>query len=344
MKTDTNTLIFIAVFPPPFGGVTVKDKLFYDAIKKYRKVEVIDIFAAKRNKFLIPFLLLKCVFYFIKGSAIVYGLDTKRLKFFLRIHQYFKKSLKKTTVIAMGGYFPQHIRSSKALQKSLVNVKSIWVETEGMRQQLIQQYFQNIFVFPNPKSGIGACKPRIRKENEALKLVFFSQISEEKGVGDIIEAVNYLNKHKDIVYSLDFYGHISDNIHEKFEEFLIENESVSYKGVFDSTQFNIYQKLNEYDILLFPSHWEGEGVPGILVEAKMAGLAIITSNKNYNCEIVRSNEGEGIVLNGNYTSELVKALIRLYNTPDELIKIKKCSFASRKRYALEEYFSILHTL
>lgn len=45
--------------------------------------------------------------------------------------------------------------------------------------------------------------------------------------------------------------------------------------------------------LLLPSKWSGEGVPGALVESKMAGIAAIVSDWNFNAEIVK-NDSEGI--------------------------------------------------
>jgi glycosyltransferase involved in cell wall biosynthesis len=35
--------------------------------------------------------------------------------------------------------------------------------------------------------------------------------------------------------------------------------------------------LRNYDALIFPSYYQGEGHPGVLVEAMMAGLPIITT-------------------------------------------------------------------
>ena len=94
---------------------------------------------------------------------------------------------------------------------------------------------------------------------------------------------------------IDIYGHIVDDFKEKFEKFIDENNNVTYQGVFDATKNNVYEKLHEYDILLFPSRWKGEGVPGILIESKMAGIVPIVSDHLYNSEIVLNNI-EGIVL------------------------------------------------
>lgn len=69
----------------------------------------------------------------------------------------------------------------------------------------------------------------------------------------------------------------------------------------------------------------------------MAGLAIIASNCSYNKEIIREDKNEGIILKENFSYEMEKYIHQLYNMPEKLYDIKKASYASRKRYSLEEY-------
>ena len=138
--------------------------------------------------------------------------------------------------------------------------------------------------------------------------------------------------------------HVVPDFKEEFEAFLPASNHVRYCGVFDSAKDNVYQKLNEYDVLLFPTRWEGEGVPGILVEAKMAGLAVIASRQNYNAELVREDLQEGILLNDQYAEEMFQAIGLLSKQSDKLQTIKNASYTSRKRFSLEEYQSLLETL
>ena len=68
--------------------------------------------------------------------------------------------------------------------------------------------FEYVEIFPNPKSQLGICYPQNAHKNKELKLVYFSQISREKGVEEIILFVGLLNNKTEISYKLDFYGHI----------------------------------------------------------------------------------------------------------------------------------------
>lgn len=131
---------------------------------------------------------------------------------------------------------------------------------------------------------------------------------------------------------------------EKFEEFVNKSPNVKYCGVFDSTKSSVYKKLNEYDILLFPTHWKGEGVPGILVEAKMAGLAVIASPMNFNAEIIREDNKEGFLLEKDYAVEMAEIIKKCAENRELLKSIKEESYKSRKRYSINEYEKMLEKI
>lgn len=335
----------IGVYPPPYGGATVKCKLFCEMLRKGgENVKQIDIYEMSRDKKRIPLIFNKCIEAFRSKAEIVYCLDSKRLWMIMSLQSVFKKSFNRTTVLVIGGVFHETVLKYKKLGKNLKLVKGIWVETEGMKQKLVDMGYNNIEVFPNPKSEIGCCEPRVSKEKEPLKLLFFSQISKEKGVKDIIKLVHFLDTSKKINYSLDFYGQIVGEFKKEFEEFVSKSPNVKYCGVFDSTKSSVYKKLNEYDILLFPTHWKGEGVPGILVEAKMAGLAVIASPMNFNAEIIREDNKEGFLLEKDYAVEMAEIIKKCTENRELLKSIKEGSYKSRKRYSINEYEKMLEKI
>lgn len=287
------------------------------------KIKGIDVYEASRKKSKSISVILKCIQAFKSDNPVVYCLDSKRLKALLFLQSFFRKSLSRTTVLAIGGVFHETIAECPSFENKLKKVKSIWVETEGMREKLLDKGFINIEIFPNPKSEEGCCEPRLFEAQQSLRLVYFSQISREKGVEDIMEWVCLEESCKRILYQLDFYGHVTPDFEEEFYKFIQRYSNVNYCGIFDSTKQNVYKKLNEYDILLFPSHWDTEGVPGILVEAKMSGVAVIASNKSFNQEIICEQNNEGIILKSDNVSEMEKAINLLYHNRELLMKIKK---------------------
>ena len=48
-----------------------------------------------------------------------------------------------------------------------------------------------------------------------------------------------------------------------------------------------YNTLAQYNVMLFPTFWPGEGFPGVLIDALMAGLPVIASDWHFNSDIVQ---------------------------------------------------------
>ena len=51
-----------------------------------------------------------------------------------------------------------------------------------------------------------------------------------------------------------------------------------------------YETLSKYDVMLFPTYWDGEGFPGIAIDAYISGLPIIASDWSMNKEVVEDGK------------------------------------------------------
>lgn len=335
-------VIFLCELPPPFGGVTVKNKLLLDqAFTGDYGASVIDFGRVKRNSISAIPVFTSMVAAFLRHDVIIYGFGShKRQKAALRIQSIFggEKSLSKTINLVMGGNYQQYLEKDAVLTELLERIKVNLVETEGMREDFIKLGLKKTEVFPNARTRDAEREPTDHQGR--LKCVFFSKICEEKGVDYIISEFNHIDNNQ---ISLCFYGHVDENIREAFDSFVQSHENVSYAGVFDATKEDVYKELNQYDVLLLPTKWKGEGVPGVLVEAKMAGIAAVVSDCNYNAEIVRDGI-EGIVLKNLAEGELSSVLLSLFSDNTLLNKLKRGSFESRERYAIDSYLNMLRNL
>ena len=327
-------IVFIGELPPPYGGVAVKDKLVYQAIFKELNTKMIDLVECKRNPIKIPYIFSKIVFEMMKGKKIIIGVGTpKRRKILLQMQKFWggEKNLKNVLLLGMGGCMHQIDSKDPKMRKLMCRISSIWVETTGMILEMQKLGINNVFLFPNCRSDICSVPPR-ECEQGVLKLVFFSRICPEKGVDIIIDAADRFPDG----CTLDFYGELAVDYKDTFELFLQNHPNITYHGVFDATKNDIYQELNQYDIMLLPSRWVGEGVPGALVESKMAGITAIVSDWNFNREVV-VDEVEGIVLKTCNPDTLIKSINRLYSNNKLTMSMKREAFASRSRYDIETY-------
>lgn len=97
-----------------------------------------------------------------------------------------------------------------------------------------------------------------------------------------------------------------------FDEHLADIAMFEYKGLLQPEE--VIPTLQEYDALIFPSHYVGEGCPGILVKALSAGLPIIASDWKYNSEFV-TNGLNGFLCETFNPTAYVDAIIQLCNEP-----------------------------
>ena len=113
-------------------------------------------------------------------------------------------------------------------------------------------------------------------------MCFVSRVEQSKGLDTLKELAELLDKEglSDQV-KIDFYGQKTD---EYFDCYLSSIKMFEYCGVLQPDE--IVPRLKQYDALIFPSHYAGEGCPGILVEALFASIPIIASNWKYNGEFV----------------------------------------------------------
>lgn len=326
-------VVYIGEFPSPFNGVSVKNDLLYQEFSKIQKMKILDIAECKRQPFKIPIVALKLLLYLLVAEQVIVGVGTdNRRKFIMQLRKILRgnKGLSSLVMIAMGGRLHLTTSSDKFMKKLLSKCGRIIVETKGINDGLENMGIKNCIVIPNCRSKKGDFPP---VENiEITKFVYFSIVCEEKGMEDIREAIPKLVGK----YSIHIYGEVVERYKNVFENFLQENPKILYKGVFDGAKDNVYRELNQYDVMLFPSHWKGEGVPGALVESKMAGITAIVSDWNFNKEVV-INGIEGIV----YTDSLAVEMNRLISDRSMLKSMKLAAYDSRKRYYTSTYRKLL---
>ena len=323
-------IYYLGAFPPDYGGVTVKNQNLYNALKERIEIEKIDFNLIKRKN------LREIVHFFAivfkRNNRFVIGVSGKKTrKRFTQLLYYFnRKAMCNSIILLMGGTASNDIVSDAEYLKCARGYKKIYAETESMVKILKDAGLHNGEYYPNGRH----CPQKIMEINASdgqLKCVFMSAIRPEKGVDIILEAAKIMSD-----VSFTFYGEINERFRYEFEKSVANMKNVNYKGIFTGNTEAIYNELSQYDILLLPTRWKAEGVPGIFVEAKIAGLAIITSAQNYNSEIIKNGK-EGIILKENNAKNLVNALKIINQDREVLMDLKEGSLVSAKKFFIENY-------
>ncbi len=319
--------VFIGEMPPPFGGVAVKDKILYQEVYRSAGVKMLNLVECKWKPWKIPLVGLELLWLLLIADNVIVGVGSNQRRKVIMCLRYVlrgNRGLSSIRMIMMGGVVQDIVKKDSFLKKLLINTGTIWVETEGMKKGLESQGFRNIRIFPNCRTEEGSLPP-VKCENK-IRYVFFSRICKQKGVTAIFRSVDRWTGN----WSLDFYGEIEKEYEEEFHALMKEYPQAVYHGVFDATTKDLYRELNQYDVLLFPSEYTTEGVPGVLVEAKMAGITMAVSDSSFNSEIV--NDGvDGVVIRSDLAEELNSLSFEMIN----IMKIN--SFDSRKKYSISSY-------
>jgi glycosyltransferase involved in cell wall biosynthesis len=100
----------------------------------------------------------------------------------------------------------------------------------------------------------------------ARRFVFLSQITVEKGVHVLLDALDRL----DSSYTVDFFGPIRNaKLGRRLEA------SGRYRGVVAPAR--VLDVLRDYDVLVLPTFSPEEGIPGAIIEAFSIGMPVIST-------------------------------------------------------------------
>lgn len=323
---------YFGSFPPPYGGVTVKNNLLFDNLKELLGDALIkvDTQQAKKN----PLLLLRQGALLLlnqKDSFVIATAGTQRRRITLFLNKYNPGALHRSVLIVMGGHFAERIRDDAPYIQALGNYRRIFVETEAMIRELQNLGLKNAALYPNCRCRPTQTSPVVPNYEKLLRCLFFSLISIDKGADRVLEAARALPH-----VQFDFYGSVDPEYEETFRVKAEQIPNAAYHGVFQVNGENVYRKLNEYDVLLLPTAMPHEGVPGILVESKIAAIPAIVSNVCYNAEIIEDGIS-GIVLRENTVEALTEAIACYDRDRDLLRRHKEGALHSAEKYYVENY-------
>ena len=316
-----------------FDGQTVKTRILTEELVRVlgkNHVKQIDTHNSKKHFFK---LFLQIVYAFVKYKNIVILPAQNGVKVLVPLCCFLNKFFKrKIFYIVIGGWLPQYLRNKRKLLKQLKKFNGIFVETATIKKLLNCINLDNVCVMPN-------CKDlQILSENELVyrqvkpyKLCTFSRVMKEKGIEDIVNIVQSINQQKgEIVYELDIYGQVDPKQMEWFEQLRKKfPQYIRYVGVvlFDQS-VNI---LKNYSVLVFPTHFYTEGIPGTIIDAYASGVPVITSRWESFEDVCREGETSISYTMGN-NDELRDKLIQILKDKEQIFEMKKNCLEEAYKY------------
>ena len=296
-------------------GETMKNRILLKYLsKEFDKIHIVDT----RHRFARLYHMIKYLFLmlFYRNTKVIFSASSFVTYKLIKIASCLLWDFNKITYWVIGGRFAEFIEEGKIKKELYLKMNRILVEGNAMTDKLKQLGFYNVITVPNFKEITYLPTLKASEEN-VTKFVFLSRIIPQKGVDLIISASEELNKKYDTDFIVDFYGKIDQSYERTFKNKIKNIDNLNYKGFLDLTTNVGYDKLSDYNIMLFPTFWQGEGFPGIIIDAYIAGLPIIASDWNLNSQIIRDNV-TGIIIPSNNVHALTEVMSKFINKKIEL--------------------------
>lgn len=326
------TIHYFGGFPPPYGGVTVKNRLLADALtQRGYRIRRLDTRHARRNP--LRLILQSLGLLTARGTILIAASREGRRKLVMLLARLRPGALQRVLVVVMGGAMAQEIAGDSAYITALKRCRRLFVETEGMIRQLKALGIDNVSLYPNCRPDFRA--RAIRPTGQTLRCLFFSQVSREKGADLVLEAAAQT---PDIEYH--FYGPVEESFASEFQQSTHALPNCTYHGIFPGDDPALYPLLGSYDLLLLPTRHTTEGVPGILAESKLAAVAAVVSDTSHNRELI-DHGVNGFLLPRLTAEALVQAVRQLSADSAALDRMKSAALAHSEAFLLETHLPTL---
>jgi len=181
---------------------------------------------------------------------------------------------KKVVLRAFGAHLLDSIRASKMpplLFRALRSLPLVYVESKALVEQ-VRAYNPRVEWFPNVRS-VPTLQPDWTRPY-ARRFAYIGQVRESKGLPELIRVFDRLGPE----FQLEVYGPIAEDGMRWIER------DARYHGPLDAE--GVQGVLANIDVLVLPTRYEGEGYPGIILEAYAHGVPCVSTLWKHVPEIV----------------------------------------------------------
>lgn len=310
-------------------GQTVKTRDVYRLAKEQSGNYAVDYFDTqdlKKNKLMV----LRMFWKVIQCDTLFYLPAHNNLKVFFPIIFIFSRLFRfKIHYFVVGGWLREYLINRPMHRFMLSRINGIHAETKRLKIELEDYYsFKNVDIFPNFR--FFDFEPK-HSESKKLRIVFMARIIKQKGIDWIFELAEYIatNKLQD-KYTITFFGPKTREDNDYFESNVAKYEFTEYIGTLQPSE--IHKTLNQYDVMLLPTHFYTEGLPGSIVDAYISGIPVIVTDWKHSHEFVDDGESGYIVPFENGQQLMIEKVLLLENDRILLNRLKDNVLVKRMEF------------
>lgn len=250
--------------------------------------------------------------------------------------------LKRSEILyfVVGGWLVQYLKSKKLHVALLSNIRAILTESTDLSNALTAEFrLKNVVTFPNFR--IHSFTPTFVQNINQFRIVYMARINRMKGIDYVFSLADYLatrSDHKKPVI-IDFYGPVEEEDEVYFFNQLNKYQNVTYRGVLQPE--NIYETLNGYDLMVFPTRYFTEGFPGTVLDAFISGLPIVATHWKHATNFIIPGKTGFIVPFENSEKAFIEAVITIYHDSELLMRMKQNAYEQSLNYSSDNAWEIL---
>lgn len=343
MKTNVCIIGHFGADKPFRDGQTVKTRTLEQALRSYASDKLIlhkvDTYDCRNN--ILKFFLQLTVGIFSCNRIVLCVSKGGRQVFFPLMYLLSKLFGKRVYHCGIGGRLADEVRANTKWKRYVKAFRYNWVESIALADELKSLDVINAEYLPNFK-----ILPRIAEVdlpetvNQPMRFCTFSRVMEEKGITDAVNAVIAINENVSLPrVILDVYGPVDKAYEEQFNQLMeIAPDQIRYCG--EAEPDKSVEILQQYDILLFPTFWKGEGIPGTIIDSLCAGLPVIARRWRY-CDEMLEHGITGYCYDFDRPEQLLKWIECAVSHPEEIVKMRKNCLDAAEQYRPESVIPVM---
>lgn len=319
-------------------GQSIKTKMIYESLKnKYGEDNVFFVDTHNwKKRFLI--VLFKCLLFCFKCSDVIILPAQNSVKIMIPLFVNFNIFHKyKVHYIMIGGWLPEILGRNIKLTKKMKKVDYIYSETKAVKKQLNDLGLDNIVIMKNFKN-LSVTENNKKFNPDLIRFCIFSRIEKLKGIDDAIFVVKRLHDELNKNVVLDIYGSIKDDYREDLFNQINEIDYINYCGVVDFDKS--VETIENYNLLLFPTLFVTEGIPGTIIDSYFAGVPVVSSKWNSFSDVVVDGK-TGIGYDFANREDFFAKLSELLENGNQIDKMSENCKAEALKYTADNSLEVL---
>lgn len=352
---DLKKVLIIGPFPPPITGNGLSNKVVYEGAKEKEDL-IADKISTSSKKFdeSVGSFSFKKVF-----NAVCYNLKIHKVAradvlyitpgqsffgivkyaFFIIIAKLYRK---KIIVHIHGNFLHQEYdklkKTNKMIAKKLIGAaNSGIVLSKSLKKNLspflADEKIETVNNFFEDYLAESIEDVLENKSLEKLKIIYLSNLMLEKGIMDLLSAIELLQKNN-INYEAKIAGNIDVKIKDNILKKISELQHVTYLGVVESEKKK--NLLLWGNVFVFPTYYKMEGQPIALIEAMVTGNVLLSTNHAGIPEIF--SEKNGCFIKKRDPQDIYQKLIKIQNNSNYYQEIIKHNHLYAKKKFKKELF------